>query len=1582
MTRILQTLQSLPAEKRKALAVMMTRKGVDLFRDLPVTAVDRSQPLPLSYAQQRLWLVDQLEAEKGAYVVPGVFRLTGSLDPVGLEAALGDLLRRHEILRTRFPAADGNPLQVADVDPELNLRHWSVRDLCAGEREARIQAICDSEARAPFDLSTGPLVRCGLIEVDEHEHLLTLTLHHVVADGWSVDILLRDLGRFYSARVRGRSAALPDLEIHYADYALWQRFWMESGEAERQLQWWCARLGEDHAPIALPSDRPRPQRRSGKGGGLRLKVARDLAGRLAQQAERHRVTLSTVLLSALFVLLYRHGGQRRMVVGVPMAGRDRVEFESVVGLFVNTVPICAELDGRQSFAVLLAQIHAAFLEAQDHQALPFDLLVNRLQPERATAHSPLVQVLFNHISEPPAPVLEGLEVSLVHQPRPAPKMDLTLTIESTGDAGLVVELDYSADIFDAETVSALARRYCRFLEEVAVRPASRIGEVDLLGAEERRQLGADWPCPTPLQREAAPAPTFPELFAEQARRFPDKPALVQGDVALTYAELQRRSDGLAGLLLDRGVGPGDNVILAGGRTPETVVGLLAVMKAGAAVVPVDPATTASRLAGIADICGAGLVLSADPLFATGLPVLSLDLPVDAASEQGFRTRSVDARRLACVIFTSGSTGVPKGVAVSHGALAAYLQGVSMRLALAPDASMAMVSTMAADLGHTVLFGALASGRTLHLFDDETARDPLLYAEAVRHHGIGIVKAVPSHLESLLIPGREAEAMPRDALILGGEACRSDLLGRLRAAAPECRIINHYGPTEATVGVVADDIPTGPDVWESVPLGRPLPQAWCYVLDRDLNLVPPGVPGELCVAGDCLAQGYVAAPAATADRFVPNPFGGRGQRLYRTGDRVCWRADGRLHYLGRLDRQVKVRGFRVEPGEIEAFLSALPGVRQAVVVDQESKGEVRLVAYLALQNSLDSTALQAVERALKSGLPPQMQPAALVPIDAVPLTANGKIDRKALPAADLDRSNTDAALNTETERRIAEIWQEVLGVANVCADDGFFSLGGHSLSATHVVSRVRQAFSVSLPLRSLFESPYLKDFARAVDEAQKACTDGRELQAESVETPGDLTEGYPLSYAQERMWFFAQLEPKTAIYNIAAGLRLRGVLDSQALQNAFAALVGRHGALRTRFCQVDGEPRQFVEENVASPTARIDVSDLPPAIRLAAARRHAEEEARRPFDLEVAPLIRASLIRLSDRDHILLLTLHHIAADGWSIRVLTRDFQEIYRAERERRAPTLNPVPADYTQFAVQQHHYLESGAAQWQLAYWRRHLGTEHPVTTLPADGADEATNRLAVHHEFRLPVEATQCLRRFAARHQYTVFTLILAGFAVVLNQLTGERRLRFGGDIANRNDDRFTEVVGFFVNQLVLQIDVDPDSSIGALLDQCRRVVVDASEHQDLPFHHLVEALRPARRRGRSPFFNIKLIYQEGVHAMPDLPGLSVTPFPPGVQAAELELVVAVNNAPDGIQACFTVPEGLYRTGTIAAVFEQMAAVLEAMPAKAARGRTAELVAVAEAVRVKRTNTGNLEKGSASGPRRPPIRRVARSGATRQVS
>ncbi|HZI13113.1 MAG TPA: amino acid adenylation domain-containing protein [Myxococcus sp.] len=1058
----------------------------------PLLPTRGSGPRPLSFAQQRLWFIDQLEPGNAFYNIPLSVRLDGTLDVAVLQRCFTEVLRRHESLRTSFRDTGAGAEQVISPPVELALAAVDLTALPEAEREAEARRQAREEALRPFDLRRGPMIRTRLLKLSEQRHVLLLAMHHIASDGWSMSILVREIAALYAALSQGQPSPLPELPLQYADYAVWQREWLQGEALESELSWWRQQLAGAPPLLELPTDRPRPPTRSYRGALHLSHMPRDVMESARALGQREGSTLFMVLLASFQALLTRYSGQDDIVVGTDIANRNHAGTEDLIGFFINQLVMRGDLSADPSFRQLLARTRETALSVYAHQDLPFEELVKALNPERSLAHAPVFQVKLILQNMPGASLeLNGLSLQAVPTEPEAAKLDITLSVTET-DQGLACAWMYSTDLFDAATIARMAGHWQRLLSGACASPEQRVSRLPLLSEEERRQLVLAWND----TQEELPQACVHQHFEAHAAQAPDALAVVCGEEQLTYGELNQRANQLAWHLRMLGVEPETRVGLLLERSTEAIVGMLGILKAGAAYVPLDPAATqaADRMAFMLQDAGALLVVTdealADELPSLGLMMVCVDSDADAIATQPTHNPDVAVapEHLVYVIYTSGSTGRPKGVAIEHRQLDHYVRGVSARLKLPERASLASVSTLAADLGNTALFPALCRGGALHLITREQATDARLLAEQLSGHPVEGLKIVPSHLRALLSASEPGRLLPRQRLVLGGDTSDWALVEAVHAHAPECTVFNHYGPTETTVGVLTHEVARGDEQARrsaTVPLGRPLPNTEVYVLDAHLQPVPRGVAGELYIGGLGVGRGYLGHPALTAERFVPDPFGPRpGGRLYRTGDRVRQLDTGAIEFLGRVDFQLKIRGFRVELGEVEAALKQHPSVQAAVVLAREdTPGDKRLVAYAVPREgrALEPDALRAL---LVEQLPEYMVPAAIVPLEALPLTPNGKVDRRALPAPEgasraLDRGYV--APRDELEARLVALWEELLGVQPVGVRSNFFDLGGHSLLAVTLMGRIWSSMGRQLPVAALFQSPTVEHLAQLLRE---------------------------------------------------------------------------------------------------------------------------------------------------------------------------------------------------------------------------------------------------------------------------------------------------------------------------------------------------------------------------------------------------------------------------------------------------------------------------------------------------------------------
>ncbi len=1502
---------------------------------------------PLSRGQRGLWFLQELHADSFAYNLAWPARIDAALQVDALRTALLAVMARHVALRSvivddgadvRFDAPVGwhHLLQLTHHDAST----WS---------EAAIHAAVDAAYRVPFDLRTGPTLRFDVFRVRPDRHVVLLCVHHIVADAWSLQILLRDLGAAYEAACAGRAASLPALPWTPADHVAWQQQLLDGPVGAALRQRWLERLAPPLPVLELWTDQPRPARQRWAGASASFTLDPALGDAVKQLARQLGCTVFVVLLSAFYALLARYTRTRDLIVGTPMAGRPREELADMVGYFVNLVPLRAQVEPARSFRALIAAVRQIVLDAMDDQAMPFDAVVEQLQPERDPGRSPVVEVLFEYRQPHHDGELMWLTVSEDSDQRvdlgglrrvgrfplrqQEGKFDLQLEMAEL-PGGIAGVWKYRTDLLDADFIAGLTRHLGVLLRGAVADPDAMVDALPILDADERRAVIALGEA----RASGGATRALHRWFEAVAAAHPGAVAVIDGLDQLSYAELNQRANQLARALVTHGVVPGQRVGLCVERSAAIVIGELAILKAGAAYVPLDPALPTDRLAFYASDAALEVVVTQRALVGrlagTQARAICLDEPLAHAGDDLAVERGADDP--AYVIYTSGSTGRPKGVVVSHHNVARLFTETERWFGFGRDDVWTLFHSYAFDFSVWEIWGALLYGGRVVVVSTAASQSPELLHQLLSSEGVTVLSQTPSAFQEL--SGVDARIrggrLALRWIIFGGEALAPAMLQRWveRHGDQAPRLINMYGITETCVHVTYRPI-TAADVTgrTTSPIGAPIGDLDVHVLDEHLAPVPAGVPGELYVGGAGVALGYLHRAELTAARFIADPFrAGPGRRLYRTGDLARYSvARGELEYLGRIDSQVKIRGFRIELGEIEHALRAQPEVRDAIVLAEADY----LIAYVVPRHDAivrtDDALASALRDAVATALPAYMVPTAVVRIDRVPRNHNGKIDRAALPAwtgargAVQDHEPPQGAI----EQRIAAIWTELLPVERVGRTDRFFHIGGHSLLATRMILRVREALAVELPILSIFETPMLADFALQVAAAGASvdAVDATSPPGEAAIPRVDRAAPAPLGLAQQRLWFLDRLDPGNPVYNVPMLFRLVGAVDATALERSIERIAERHEVLRTSFPVVGDQPVQHIAAAVPYQLPISDLRSLPAAEREARAREIARDELHQPFDLATGPAWRGRLVIVDETTHWLVLCAHHIVLDGWSVNLYLAELAQHYRAAVEQRASALPPLATQYVDFCAWQRPWLDERLAA-QLPFWRAQLAEAPVVLELPADRPRPPVQRFrGALLPFALSAAQAGQVRAFALEAGATPFMVLLAAFQALLHRYTGQADLLVGSPVAHRPRREVEAALGCFVNNLVLRARLHAGQTFRALVAATRATTLDAYAHQDVPFELLVDDLKPPRDLSRNPLFQVMFALQNAPRAATALPGLTIEAQLPDSAIAKFDLSVNLVDDDAGFTGYVEYSTDLFERATIEGLRDALSSLLD---------------------------------------------------------
>lgn len=1479
--------------------------------------VVRAGAAPLSFAQQRLWFIERFLSERSLYLIPVAVRLEGRLNLAAFEQSFQEVIRRHEVFRTHIEEFDGQPAQVIEDEVKLPLQIVDLSGLNPDEQFREVQQLAQSSAERSMELTRAPLMRLHLLRLAPARHVLALVLHHIVTDGWSNAVLTDEVAQLYHDYRKGNASALAELDVQYGDYAAWQREWLTGKVLEDQLSYWRRQLEDAPTTLALPADHMRPAQPTYAGAQQVAQFDASLLRAIEKLNRREGVTLFMTLMACLQCLLYRYSGQEDICVGTAIANRTQAEVEKLIGFFVNTLVMRSRLEPRMDFAGLLKQVRDVALGAYAHQDIPFEQLVELIAPDRQLDSTPFFQVVLA-VQNTPVRALQLDELSLTPLALKARTAKFALTMDVKESAGgLSITVEYSTELFDHSSISRLLRHFEVLLEAAVETPRRALASLPLLTDAETHSVLTEWnDTETAYPRDESVV----ELFEKEVEQNPDAIALVYVDQQLTYRELNTRAGQLAGHLHALGAGPEIRVGLCVERSLEMMIGMIGILKAGGVYVPLDAEYPTERIAFMLSDSAISMIVTQEKFRSrfnsTGALLVSLD--GDRRLISTVSGAGTQAGNTAYVMYTSGSTGRPKGVCITQRSIVRLVKNTNYAQ-LSGDEVFLQFAPISFDASTLEIWGSLLNSARLviHPAGDASLEE---LADVLQRYEVTTLwltgglfqQMVEFKVESLrglrqLLAGGEALSVPHVRRVLGENV----------------KLINGYGPTENTTFTCCFPMDHATPLGLSVPIGRPIANTQVYLLDHNLEIVPAGVPGELHAGGDGLAWGYLNLPDLTAATFVPNPHGAApGSRLYKTGDLARYRGNGTLEFIGRLDHQVKLRGFRLEPEEIAAVLKEHPSVREAVVIVREtSTRDKQLVAYFVPNSFCPEPELKSY---LKNRLPGYMVPAAFVRLAELPLTANGKIDRASLPWRDLARTDsTSTAPHTLVEELLVGIWQQLLGHAEIGIDDDFFDLGGHSLIATQVASRVRQVFQLDMPLRWLFEAPTVALLAARIETLLR---DERRREVMPELSPAARAGEIPLSFAQQGMWVLNEMLPGLTVHNIQAVTRLSGRLNPAILQQSFGEIVRRHEVLRTRFVTRGGRTIQEIDPPALPSLPIVDLSALAESERDQVRSGLMRREQQRVFDFSRGRFLRLSLLRLADLDHVLVLTMHHIVTDGWSLGILGREITGHYRAFCEGRPSLFPELPVQYADYAIWQRQWLSGALLESQTNYWRERL-KDVPKRLRLGGKRPRSTVVRCASRTVKLPADLCDALRRLSRDQGVTLFMTLLAAYKTLLYRYTGQEQIPVGAPFANRGSAESENLIGFFVNMLVLSTNLEGNPSFVDLLERVKNVTLEAYAHQDMPFELLVKTLRPDRRTG---FVQATLTLHNVPPEPLKLPGLIATSIPVEGGSVEYDLSLILTDHAAGLSGLLIYNAEIFESSSIDRMLLHFTTILEQVVAR----------------------------------------------------
>ncbi|MFZ1289539.1 MAG: amino acid adenylation domain-containing protein, partial [Melioribacteraceae bacterium] len=1485
-----------------------------------VNSKDEVFIFPTSYGQKRMWFLDQFEPESPYYNIPVAFKIKGKFDIKLFTQTIEIIINRHESLRTTFSNIKGQPFQVISQSGKIEI---PIFDLSKSKNvNEDVKQLATKEARAPFNLSTGPLFRVKILKIYENEIVVLITMHHIISDGWSMGILVNEITNIYPSLISNKKIDLPELELQYADYSEWQNNYLKGEVLEKQLQYWKNKLGNCNSLLELPTDRNRKPIYTNNGSSIERIISSEIINGLQKISNSENASLFMMLIAAFNVLLSRYSGQKEINVGTPIANRIEKETEKIIGLFINTLVINTKLDDGLTFRELLKQVRNTNLEAYEHQDLPFEMLVDALQPERNMSYSPLFQVMFILQNNPvSATNINEIEITMIDVDMGTSTSDITYSI-SPGENGASCSIEYSTDLFDENTMQRMFDDFEELLREVINNPNQKISGFNLLNKKSKKLVLEDWNSRNILYPTTNGIHTLFERWVEIT---PNSIAVVDDFSKITYCELNKKANRLANYLLYLNLNKSLPIGISQSKSINLIASVLGVLKAGYAYLPLDPTYPSDRLNYMIDDSSIELLITdkENTDIFSSFPskiIIDEDTNIENYTEENLNLK-INENDLAYIIYTSGSTGKAKGTMIQHNSLINIYLGWEQDYCLLTDVKNHLqMASFSFDVFGGDWTRALCSGGKLVLVKREKLLEADELYKLIINENIEIAEFVPAVLRNLVsyINEKSFDLKMFKVLIAGSDIWYvREYKEFKKLISDQTRLINSFGLTETAIdSTFFEDKELNLPDERLVPIGRPFPNIHLYILDENFKILPIGAKGELYIGGVSLARGYYKKPHLTAERFLPNPFSKiSGDRLYKTGDLARYLSDGNIEFLGRADHQIKMRGFRIELGEIETSISEHEKVKESIVLAKEDKnGEKKLVAYI---NCKEGKTIEITELRdfVSEKVPDYMVPSVFIFMDKFPLTPNGKVDRKALPEPNKEELQKAIEIDfvaprNKIEIEICKIWEEILSIEKVGIRNNFFLLGGHSLLATQVISRLKSELNIELPLRVIFEKPTIEEIAFEIEKLEiNQPETSKEIKIERRKTNQNI----PLSFAQERLWFLDQFEPNSPFYNIPESYRIKGKINTEILNECFNIIIDRHEILRTYFSSNDGTPFQVIQEKLEINIPIIDLSNVTNSkVNI---NQLIDEEARTPLSITQLPLFRIKIIKLGDEDLVFLMTIHHIISDDWSSRVIVQELGLSYESLSLKLPNPLLPLQIQYADYSIWQRNWLKDEILKTQIEYWKNKLTGIPSLLELPIDHA--RPNEQTFNGDFIpfiLSDDLSKKINIITQQEGITVFMFLLAAYKVLLYKLSGQNDIVVGTPNANRNKKEIESLVGFFVNTLALRTNFYSELSIKELFTQIKETTLQAYAHQELPFEYIVDILKPERNLSHSPIFQVMFVYQtvKGKQSKGN-ENLSIEPIETHTKTAKFDLTLFMIDTDEEISGAFEFNSDLFEKHTI---------------------------------------------------------------------